>query len=68
MTEEYNRDRRDLELTQEELLKELKLKYLIIENFIPAEEKEKVLARARFDEETCTNIPHYHIFIVLLDH
>ena len=56
MTEEYNRDRRDLELTQEELLKELKLKYLIIENFIPVEEKEKVLARARFDEETYTNV------------
>jgi len=51
VTEEYNRDRRDLELTQEELLKELKLKYLIIENFIPAEEKEKILGRARFDEE-----------------
>ena len=61
MTEEYNRDRRDLELTQEELLKELKLKYLIIENFIPAEEKEKVLARARFDEGTYTNVRHYHI-------
>lgn len=51
VTEEYNRDRRDLELTQEELLKELKLKYLIIENFIPNEEKERVLARAQFDEE-----------------
>merc|ERR1719233_449884 len=51
VTEEYNRDRRDLELTQEELLKELKLKYLIIENFIPGEEKEKILGRARFDEE-----------------
>ena len=50
VTEEYNRDRRDLELTQEELLKELKLKYLIIENFIPVEEKENILARARFDE------------------
>jgi kinesin family protein 3/17 len=51
VTEEYNRDRRDLELTQEELLKELKLKYLIIENFVPGEEKERVLARAQFDEE-----------------
>ena len=51
VTEEYNRDRRDLELTQEELLKELKLKYLIIENFIPNEEKERVLGRAQFDEE-----------------
>ena len=51
VTEEYNRDRRDLELTQEELLKELKLKYLLIENFIPVEDKEKILARARYDEE-----------------
>jgi len=51
VTEEYNRDRRDLELTQEELLKELKLKYLIIENFVPCEEKERVLTRAQFDEE-----------------
>jgi kinesin family protein 3/17 len=51
VTEEYNRDRRDLELTQEELLKELKLKYLIIENFIPGEEKERVVGRAQFDEE-----------------
>ena len=51
VTEEYNRDRRDLESTQEELLKELKLKYLIIENFIPIEEKERVLERSYFDEE-----------------
>ena len=51
VTEEYNRDRRDLEATQEELLKELKLKYLIIENFIPVEEKERVLSRSYFDEE-----------------
>ena len=51
VTEEYNRDRRDLEMTQEELLKELKLKYLIIENFVPCEEKERVLTRAQFDEE-----------------
>merc|ERR1719208_94936 len=51
VTEEYNRDRRDLEATQEELLRELKLKYLIIENFIPIEEKERVLERSYFDEE-----------------
>ena len=51
VTEEYNRDRRDLEATQEELLKELKLKYLIIENFIPVEEKERVLGRSYFDED-----------------
>ncbi len=51
VTEEYNRDRRDLEETQQELLKELKLKCLMIENFIPPEEKSKILARARYDEE-----------------
>merc|ERR1719509_160426 len=51
VTDEYNRDRRDLQMTQEELLKELKLKYLIIENFIPPEEKERVLSRAHFDDE-----------------
>jgi kinesin family protein 3/17 len=38
-------------MTQEELLKELKLKYLVIENFVPCEEKERVLTRAQFDEE-----------------
>ncbi len=51
VTEEYNRDRRDLEDTQQELLKELKLKCLIIENFIPPSEKQKLLGRAQFDEE-----------------
>lgn len=51
VTNEYNRDRRDLEQTQHELMKELKLKYLIIDNFIPVEEKHKILSRVRFDEE-----------------
>lgn len=50
-TNEYNRDRRELEQTQHELMKELKLKYLIIDNFIPVEEKHKILSRVRFDEE-----------------
>lgn len=48
---EFNRDRRDLEQTQHELMKELKLKYLIIDNFIPVEDKHKILSRVRFDEE-----------------
>lgn len=51
VTNEYNRDRRELEQTQHELMKELKLKYLIIDNFIPIEEKNKILARVRFDED-----------------
>ncbi|XP_011297517.1 kinesin-like protein KIF3B [Fopius arisanus] len=48
---EYNRDRRELEDTQHDLMKELKLKYLIIDNFIPAEEKHKILSRVKFDED-----------------
>ncbi|XP_076168679.1 kinesin-like protein 68D [Ptiloglossa arizonensis] len=48
---DFNRDRRDLEQTQHELMKELKLKYLIIENFIPEEEKNKILSRIHLDEE-----------------
>ncbi|CAG5092639.1 Similar to KIF3B: Kinesin-like protein KIF3B (Homo sapiens) [Cotesia congregata] len=51
---EYNRDRRELEETQHDLMKELKLKYLIIDNFIPVEEKHKILTRVRFDEDEDT--------------
>ncbi|KZC12367.1 PREDICTED: kinesin-like protein KIF3B [Dufourea novaeangliae] len=51
VTNDFNRDRRDLEQTQHELMKELKLKYLIIENFIPEEEKNKILSRTHLDEE-----------------
>ena len=52
VTEEYNRDRRDLEDTQQQLLKELKLKMLIIDNFISPTDKEKLMSRAAYDEET----------------
>lgn len=51
INEEFNRDRRDLEQTQHELMKELKLKYLIIDNFIPHEDKHKILSRIRFDDD-----------------
>ncbi|XP_043495291.1 kinesin-like protein KIF3B [Polistes fuscatus] len=51
LTTDFNRDRRDLEQTQHELMKELKLKYLIIENFIPEEEKKKILSKIHYDEE-----------------
>lgn len=54
VTNEFNKDRRDLEQTQHDLMKELKLKYLIIENFIPVEEKNKIIKRVRFDDnEDC---------------
>ena len=40
--EEHVKERQELEQTQMELTRELKLKVLIIENFIPPEEKAKV--------------------------
>ena len=36
------------------LCRDLKVKYLIIENFIPVDEKNKLLARIRYDEEEDT--------------
>ena len=45
------RERRELEDLQNDLMKELKLKYLIIDNFIPIEEKNKLLNRLVFDED-----------------
>ncbi|KAK4295819.1 hypothetical protein Pmani_031640 [Petrolisthes manimaculis] len=49
--EEFCRDRVDLQHTQDVLTRELKLKALIIENFISPEEKRKILSRAYFDED-----------------
>ncbi|XP_077978073.1 kinesin-II 95 kDa subunit-like [Glandiceps talaboti] len=52
--EEHIRERQELEQTQNELTRELKLKMLIIENFIPPEEKAKIMNRSVFDEEEDT--------------
>ncbi|XP_054904554.1 kinesin-like protein KIF3B isoform X2 [Poeciliopsis prolifica] len=49
--EEHIKERQEHEQTQNELTRELKLKHLIIENFIPLEEKNKILNRAFFDDE-----------------
>lgn len=49
--EANDRERRELEIMQNELLKDLKLKYLIIDNFIHVEEKNKLLTRIIFDED-----------------
>lgn len=49
--EAHINDRQDLEQTQNELTRDLKLKHLIIENFIPLEEKNKIVNRAFIDEE-----------------
>ncbi|XP_051948149.1 kinesin-like protein KIF3B [Xyrauchen texanus] len=49
--DEHVKYRQELEQTQNELTRELKLKHAIIENFIPLEEKNKIVTRAIFDEE-----------------
>ncbi|KAL1249772.1 hypothetical protein QQF64_020777 [Cirrhinus molitorella] len=49
--DEHVKYRQELEQTQNELTRELKLKHLIIENFIPMEVKNKIVTRATFDEE-----------------
>ncbi|CAM5098227.1 unnamed protein product [Eretmochelys imbricata] len=49
--DEYIRVRQDLEEAQNEQTRELKLKYLIIENFIPPEEKNKIMNRLSYDSE-----------------
>nr|XP_057907127.1 kinesin-like protein KIF3B [Doryrhamphus excisus]XP_057907128.1 kinesin-like protein KIF3B [Doryrhamphus excisus] len=49
--------RQELEQTQNELTKDLKLKSLLIDNFIPLEDKKKVVNRAYFDEkDECWNM------------
>lgn len=45
------RERQELEQAQEDLTKEMKLKSLIIENFIPPDERVKLTNRAVYDEE-----------------
>ncbi|XP_072270355.1 kinesin-like protein KIF3B [Pyxicephalus adspersus] len=51
LQEEHIKERQELEQTQNELTRELKLKHLIIENFIPMEEKNKMMNRCFFEEE-----------------
>ncbi|XP_047466194.1 kinesin-like protein KIF3B [Mugil cephalus] len=49
--DEHVTTRQELEQTQTELTRELKYKYLLIENFIPPEEKNKIMNRLHFDSE-----------------
>ncbi|XP_052327640.1 kinesin-like protein KIF3C isoform X2 [Oncorhynchus keta] len=51
VNDEHVRSRQELEQTQNQLTRELKFKYLIIENFIPPEEKNKILNRLTLDPE-----------------
>ncbi|XP_038159141.1 kinesin-like protein KIF3B [Cyprinodon tularosa] len=49
--EGHIKERQEYEQIQNELTRDLKLRNLIIENFIPLEEKNKTLHRAFYDEE-----------------
>ena len=51
VTEANAKERQLLEDNQTELQRDLKLKLLIIENFIPLEEREKLMNRVFFDPE-----------------
>lgn len=51
LIEGFNSDRRDLELAQNDLIKEYKLNHLIIDNFIPVSERQKFTSRLCYDTE-----------------
>lgn len=50
-TENFNADRRELEEHHQALLKDYKLQLLIIDNFIPPEERKRISSRLFYDDE-----------------
>ncbi|KAL1130990.1 hypothetical protein AAG570_012231 [Ranatra chinensis] len=54
ITDVFNRDRRELESTHNELLKDYKLRLLIIDNFIPPEERKRLSSRLFYDDDDDT--------------
>ncbi|KAF6208697.1 hypothetical protein GE061_017155 [Apolygus lucorum] len=50
-TENFNADRRELEDHHNALLKDYKLQLLIIDNFIPPEERKRISSRLFYDDE-----------------
>jgi len=51
LSDEFRNQRRELEQTQEMLMKELRLKQVIINNFIPHEFKRQMTHRLNYDED-----------------
>lgn len=51
LSDEFSRQRRELEETQEVLLKELRLKQLIISHFVPPEFRRQITPRLCYDED-----------------
>ena len=51
LSDEFSRQRSELEETQEELMKELRLKQLIINNFVPPDFRRQLTPRLHYDED-----------------
>lgn len=51
LNEANSKERQELEQTQTDLMKDIKLRQLLIENFVPKDEKEKLLNRLYFDAD-----------------
>lgn len=51
LQEEYITQRQQLEQTQEDLTRDLKFKMLLLENFMPLDERNKITNRCFYDEE-----------------
>lgn len=51
LSDEFGRQRRELEETQESLMKELRLKQLIVSHFVPPEFRRQITPRLRYDED-----------------
>lgn len=49
--DEFSRQRRELEETQEVLMKELRLKQLIVSHFVPPEFRRQITSRLRYEED-----------------
>ena len=54
MTEQNSKEREELQQTETELQRDLKLRQLIIENFIPQDEREKLNNRFYYDADEGT--------------
>lgn len=51
ITDSFNEERREMESSHNELIKYYKLRLLIIDNFIPPEEKKRISSRLFYDDE-----------------
>ena len=54
LTEASDKERQELEQTQTEMQRDIKLRYLIIDNFVPKDEKEKLINRLYYDPDEDT--------------